>query len=265
MKTVLFPLLHLKLHINRVAFSVPGKDVYLYGLILCMAFIIGLIICLRLIRNINIKEDDFLDLVIVIVPAGIIGARLYYVLFKIDYYIKNPLDIIKTWNGGLAIYGGIIGAALALIFFCRIKNIEILEVLDVIVIGLIIGQAIGRWGNFFNVEAYGYETNVPWRMDIYSNTLNKYIGVHPTFLYESIGNFIIFFILYKSFKSRKFHGFIASLYLILYGILRFFIEGLRADSLYFLNIKISQAVSLIFVIIGFLYIYLDKYRQKRLK
>ena len=188
-----------------------------------------------------------MDLSIYVIPISIIGARIYYIIFSFDEFGWNFLKIINIRTGGLAIYGGIIAGALTVILFSKKRNIKILDVLDRIAPYLALGQGLGRWGNFFNVEAYGSETTRPWRMGIY--TAGKYTEVHPTFLYESIANFMIFCVLMTIRKKRKFSGQIVYLYLIMYSFIRFFIEGLRIDSLMFYGFRISQALSMIVFVI----------------
>lgn len=207
-----------------------------------------LILCKKDSGKYNIKFETILDLSIYVIPISFISARLYYVIFNLDVYLLNPLDILNFRSGGLAIYGGIIGGVIATIVFCKKRKINILDILDYIAPFLPLAQSIGRWGNFINIEAYGTETMLPWRMGIYESSIYK--EVHPTFLYESIGTILIFLILYLRRNKRAFKGEIVCVYLILYSFVRFFVEGLRIDSLMFFNIRISQALSLlIFVVI----------------
>ena len=195
----------------------------------------------------NIKFSEILDLLIYLIPISLISARLYYIVFNLEYYILNPSQILNTRNGGMAIYGGIIGGAITCFVFCKKRKINILDLIDYIVPGLVLGQAIGRWGNFINVEAYGTQTNLPWRMGIVE--VGKYIEVHPTFLYESLACFAIFIILLIIKNKRRFKGQIACVYLILYSLERTFVEGLRTDSLMLGNIRVSQMLSIIIFII----------------
>ena len=202
----------------------------------------------------NIKFEDVIELLLFILPIGVICARLYFVIFKFDYYIANPAEIFNIRNGGLAIYGGIIGAIITLIVYCKKKKIKILDMLDLLAPYLALGQAIGRWGNFFNMEAHGTLTNNIFRMGIIEN--GKYIQVHPTFLYESICTLIIFIILYIIRNKRKFSGEIIFTYLTLYGIIRAIIENLRTDSLMFGSFRISQILSIVLsIVFGILLIY----------
>lgn len=253
MSEITFPGINLELEISRVAFTVFGIKIYWYAIIMILAMIIGILLFKKRDGLYNIKFSDLIDLLIFLIPISIISARIYYVLFNLDYYLANPSQIINIRNGGLAIYGGIIGGAITCIVFCKKRKIDLIDLFDFIAPALILGQAIGRWGNFVNVEAYGAETTLPWRMGIVE--AGKYIEVHPTFLYESIANFIIFFIIVNLKEKRKFKGQVACTYFILYSFVRFFIEGLRTDSLMLGSIRISQALSLvIFIIFTIIYI-----------
>lgn len=182
-----------------------------------------------------------------VLPISIICARIYFIIFKLDYFIANPSEIFNIRNGGLAIYGGIIGAIVTIIVFCKKKKIKVLDVLDYIAPYLALGQAIGRWGNFFNGEAHGTQTQSFFRMGITEN--GNYIQVHPTFLYESVCTFIIFIILYKLRNKRKYEGQLTYIYFFLYGIARTIIEGFRTDSLMLGSFRISQILSIVLTII----------------
>lgn len=247
MYIVNFEGLGIYLKINKVAISLFGINIYWYAIFIVIAFILGILLCKKDDGKYNIKFDDVLELLLFVIPISIISARLYFILFKLDYYIQNPNEILGIRNGGLAIYGGIIGAILTIVLFCKKKNINILDMCDYIVTYLPLGQAIGRWGNFFNSEAHGIETNSLFRMGIMEN--GNYIQVHPTFLYESICTFIIFVILFAKKDKRKYTGQLTYIYFFLYGIIRAFIEGLRTDSLMLGNFKISQILSIILSIV----------------
>ena len=258
MNTINFEGLGLNLQLNKVAISLFGIDIYWYAIFIVIAFIIGILLCKKDDGKYNIKFDDVLELLLFVIPISIVFARIYFILFKLDYYIQNPGEIFDIRNGGLAIYGGIIGAILTLILFCKKKKINILDMCDYIVPFLPLGQAIGRWGNFFNGEAHGIETNSIFRMGIMEN--GTYIQVHPTFLYESICTFLIFIFLFVKRNKRNYQGELTYTYFFLYGIVRAFIEGLRTDSLMLENKRISQMLSIILSIIcGSILIY------KRLK
>ena len=237
--------------ISRVAFSFMGVDVYWYAILITLAIAIGFLLAKFNDGKYNIKYDDILDLSLVMIPIAIICARIYYVLFNLNYYLSNPSEILDFRNGGIAIYGALIGGIFTIIVFCKKKKINILNLLDYIAPIIPLGQAIGRWGNYINIEAYGSETNLPLKMEIIEDGIIKY--VHPTFLYESVGNFILFILLLRISKNRNFSGQIVSLYLIGYSFIRFFIEGLRTDSLMLGNIRISQLVSVIMFIVAIIF------------
>ncbi|OUQ25238.1 prolipoprotein diacylglyceryl transferase [Flavonifractor sp. An135] len=249
-KVVTFPGLGLEFHVKSVAFSIFGWPIHWYGIIIAVGFLLAVAYCTRVSKRFGIKEDDVLDLLFYAVPLSIIGARLYYVIFYLDLYRRDDgsLDfgaMVRIWDGGLAIYGGVIAAALTLLVFCKVKKLPFLAFADVGVYGLLIGQAVGRWGNFVNVEAYGGETTLPWRMGIYEvvNGVSVYKEVHPTFLYESLWNVVgLILLILVARRGRKFDGQIFLGYVLWYGFGRGLIEGLRTDSLYFFStgIRVSQ-------------------------
>lgn len=183
---------------------------------------------------------------------GVIGARLYYILFKFNYYILNPSQIFNFRDGGIAIYGGIIAIVIFLLIYCKITKLKFLDLVDYLVPYFALGQSFGRWGNFFNVEAYGSATKSIFRMGIESST--GYIEVHPVFLYESICTLLIFIILSVLKRRRKFEGQIFYMYFILYGFIRIFLEGLRTDSLWIRDFRVSQILSIV-LFLGFLVVY----------
>ena len=265
MKEIIFPGLGLNLNVNSVALNIGNINIYWYAIIIVSAFIIGVLFCKKDDGKYNIKFDNILELMIILIPISIIGARFFYVVFKLDYYIQYPENILNIRDGGLAIYGGIIGATITVIIYCKKKKINILDMTDYLVPYLALGQAIGRWGNFFNTEAHGVETTSVFRMGIIEN--GRYIEVHPTFLYESICNLIIFLILYILRNKRKYKGQITYLYLALYGIVRALIEGLRTDSLMLGSFRISQVLSIVlFIIFTIIVIFKElKYKKEKNK
>ena len=259
MNTVIFPSINLELNIKRVAFSIFGIDIYWYGIIIALAIMIALLILKLQDGKFGIKFNTILDLAIYLIPISLICARIYYVLFNLQQYTNNPLKIFNLRDGGMAIYGGIIGGLITCIIFCKKRKIKILNMLDYIVPVLALGQAIGRWGNFINIEAHGTETNSIFRMGIIEN--GTYMEVHPTFLYESIITFFLAILLLNIKDSekikkdskkqliRKYPGQVTFIYLIVYSFARFFIEGIRTDSLMLFNFRISQILSMaIFVV-----------------
>ena len=235
----------MEFNINPVAFSIFGIDIMWYAILITTGIILGLYFVSKLAVVKGLDKEMPSDLLLWVLVPAILGARLYYVIFSWDYYSKNPSEIIMIRNGGLAIYGGLLTAFLITYIYSKKKKIPFLTILDIFAPGIALGQAIGRWGNFINKEAYGRATDLPWAIIIDGQK------VHPTFLYESLGDFVIFIVLYNLCKkNRNEEGTIISLYFILYGILRFFVEGLRTDSLYFLGMRVSQLVSLVLVVIG---------------
>ncbi len=245
--TVGFPGLNLTFEINRVAFTLFGREVYWYGLIIVLGLVLGTLIGLKNAKKIGLSADTIYDFLLWAIPACVIGARIYYVATSWSDYKDNPISVLYVWEGGIAIYGAIIAAIITLLIFCKTKKIPPYDMLDCCCVGLILGQAVGRWGNFVNCEAYGTVTNLPWRMSI--EEAGRILEVHPTFLYESLWNFIGFALLLFLFhRKRTFPGKVFWTYLLWYGIGRFFIEGLRTDSLYVGDFRISQIVALLSVI-----------------
>lgn len=253
---------------NPVLLDLGFMEIRWYSVLVLSAFIIGYFLVVNRCKKSNISLTFISDLSFYIIIFCILGARLYYCLFNLDYYSKNILDIFKIWEGGLAIHGGIIAGILTIYFYSRKKEISLLKLLDIFAPALVLGQAIGRWGNFFNMEAYGPETTLSTlqRLNIPQFIIDgMYIDHayhHPTFLYESIGCILIFIIIMilRNLKNIK-EGQVTSLYLIFYGIIRFLIEGLRQDSLMLFNLKIAQLVSILMIIIG-LYLFVRPYIKK---
>jgi len=230
------------------SFSFLGREIYFYGVIIACAFIVATLYCAKKSPKFGLTEDDVYDVIIWLIPFSILGARLYYVAFEWEYYAKHLNEVFAIWNGGLAIYGGIIAGILVVILVCRIKKKPPLAMIDLIVFGLLIGQAMGRWGNFMNREAFGTTTDIFCKMGLTDASGNT-VYVHPTFLYESFWNVIgfIWLTIWSSKKgNRKYDGQVILLYFVWYGIGRGWIEGLRTDSLYIGNtgIRVSQALSI---------------------
>lgn len=244
MKThVEFKNLGIDLLLNRraVEFDALGGGIYYYALIICAGFILAWLYINREEKKYS-KSDDLLNMVLFGLPAAVVSARLYYVIFSFADYKDSPLDIFKVWNGGLAIYGGVIGAALTVFIYCRVKKLSVIHYLDLLAMGLLIGQSVGRWGNFVNGEAHGALVSDGFLLGM---TVNGEGPFHPTFLYESVLNAAGFLIIRFLSKKMKTEGFCSSAYLIWYGAVRFCIEGLRTDSLYLpgTEIRVSQALS----------------------
>ena len=235
------------------SFTLFGRTFYWYGVIIAVGFILAMLYCARHCRRCGIEPDTLYDFLIWMIPLAIIGARLYYVIFQWSDYRGHPIDALKIWEGGLAIYGGVIAGLLTGIVWCRKKKIPFGAMADVCAPGLLIGQCIGRWGNFINREAFGRETTAFSRMGL---TLpgRETVYVHPTFLYESLWNFVGFLLLHFWFRrhERKFDGELILLYAVWYGIGRALIEGLRTDSLLIGNtgLRASQLVAIGSVIVA---------------
>lgn len=249
---VKFPGLSLDLLIPDVAFTILGVDIKWYAICIVLGIIVALVLCKLSKENFYIKFEQVLENTILALLAGIVGARLYYVIFNFSEYLSNPVEILNIRNGGLAIYGGLIAGGFVMYKMCKNANIDFKDYFDYIIPFVAVAQAIGRWGNFFNLEAYGSITTSFLRMGI--NTESGYMEVHPVFLYESFACLIIFFILRYLQKSRKFPGQIILSYLALYSGVRFFLEELRQDSLIFLTFKISKIISAIIFVISCFYL-----------
>ena len=252
-----FPGFGLDFDINRVAFEIFTRPIYWYAIIIASGFLLAVYYGMKRSREFGTTDDEIMEMLLFAVPCAIIFARLYYVVFNPAEYIEDPIRVLYIWEGGIAIYGAVIGAIIGALIYCKIKKITIVRFLDIGALGLMIGQSIGRWGNFVNAEAHGGETSLPWRMMI-----NGAAGVHPTFLYESLWNALGFVLLHFYSKKRKFNGEVFALYVIWYGIGRAMIEGLRTDSLYLFNtgIRVSKALAIACVVFGVVYL-IYRYRK----
>ena len=273
-----FPDLGLKFNISPTLFEFElfGAEFSIkwYGVLIAIGFLLAILYAMRRTKDFGIDPDRMIDVVLVSALFAFLGARLYYVLFSEDaaQYFANPISILYVWQGGLAIYGGVIMAFVTGIWMCRVRRVSTLGMFDVGGIGFLIGQGIGRWGNFFNQEAYGANTSLPWGMtgSIIKTGLNGAVEnqaspVHPTFLYESLWCLLGFLVLhFVSKKAYTFKGKIFAMYIMWYGTGRFVIEGLRADSLYFGQIRISQLLAAVSVLGGFVLYMLLRARHNSL-
>lgn len=237
---------------NPIAFEVFGLEVRWYGILIATAMFLGALIFLRSTKKAGYIEDDIYDIILFAFPAGIVGARLYYVAFNWQYYAGDIMKIINIRGGGMAIHGALIGGILVGYLVCRHKKLDFLDLIDRAAPLFPMGQAIGRWGNYANGEAHGGPTDLPWAIPVDGQM------VHPTFLYESIWNLGLFIFLSWYGAKKKFKGELILLYMAIYSVGRFFIEGLRTDSLMLGPIRMAQFISLIFigialVILGFMY------------
>ncbi len=259
------------LEFSRVAFSLFGIDVYWYGIIITTGIMLCLYLAYRHAPKYGIDQEFLLDNFIMIIIASLLGARAYYVMFSWDQFKGDFMKIIDFRQGGMAFYGGVIGAVIAILVIHAIKKKPALKFIDFCAVYLPLGQAIGRWGNFVNQEAFGVNTDLPWGM-ISNGTkayleMNPQLGqnpalpVHPTFFYEFLGNMILFVVLILYRRKNKHNGDLLATYLIGYGIIRYVVEGLRTDSLYVgqTTVRVSQLLSLFMVVGGigiFVYHYL---------
>lgn len=255
MGEIRFPHLGLEFNVGK-SFNVFGLEIAFYGIIIALGIIIAVAVCIYDVKKKGQSTDLYMDYALFGMLGAIVGARLYYVIFEWDYYGKHPAEIFNLRAGGLAIYGGIIGATLVLLLFCKIKKAKPLQMLDTIVIGLLIGQIVGRWGNFFNREAYGGFTDCLFAMQIPVNDASVvnsdmivnvngsyYVQVHPTFLYESFFNLLLLIVIFIFRDKKKFEGENLCRYLCGYGLIRFFIEGMRTDQLQIKGVAVSQVLS----------------------
>ena len=223
--------------------SLGPMTIHFYGMIIAAGLMLAVIYCCKRSAQFGLKEDDVLDGVLWVTPFAIVCARIYYCAFSWHEYAADPISVLYIWNGGIAIYGGVLGAIVGMAVFCKIKKIKLTTVLDLVLLGFLIGQSIGRWGNFFNREAFGAPTESFFRMGLFNTLTQNWEYYHPTFLYESLWNAAGFVLLHFLSKKRKFDGQIALGYAAWYGLGRAFIEGLRMDSLYWGPFRVSQVLA----------------------
>ena len=257
---------------NPILLSFGPIQIHWYSFFIALGLLIGGYMVLKETKKHGILEDNMIDFFFVLLPISFVGARLYFVVFHLDYYLTYPIDIIKVWEGGLAIHGGIIVGLLTAFIFCKKKNLNFLQIVDIAVPGVILAQSFGRWGNFFNGEAHGAVTTLETlrSLKIPEFIINGMkiddVYYYPTFYFESIWciiGFIIMVILRKNKKIKT--GFITGFYFIWYGIGRFFIESSRTDSLMLFNIKVAQLVSIIGIIVGIIFIIYSFKSKKDIK
>lgn len=279
--TIRFPHLGLTLNPGK-SFTVFGIEIAYYGVIIALGMLAGALVAYREAKKTGQKVDDYIDFTLYTLIAAIIGARIYYVIFEWDYYSTHPLEIFNLRAGGLAIYGGVIASALTLFIFTKVKKLKFWLMADTAVQGLIIGQIIGRWGNFFNREAFGGYTDSLFAMQLpvseakgitqelieHLVTIDgvSYVQVHPTFLYEGTWNLLLFIgiCLYK--RHKKFDGEIFAIYLMGYGVGRFIIEGLRTDQLVIKalgGIAASQVLSIILIVLAVAFVIYNRVQLKK--
>ncbi len=262
--TISFPSLGLELDPPR-GFQLGSFTVHFYGVIIALGLVLAVLYGLKRSKEFGIRQDDILDGVLWIVPFSVICARAYYCAFAWDEFRNDPISVLYIRNGGLAIYGSVLGAALGTLIHCKVKKIRLPAVLDIVSLGFLIGQSLGRWGNFFNREAFGAPTDSLLRMGLFNTYTQEFEYYHPTFLYESLWNAAGFLLLHFLLKKRKYDGQLALGYVAWYGLGRAFIEGLRMDSLYWGSLRVSQvlaAASCILAVAALIVLQLRRYGKK---
>ena len=234
------------------AFSIGSLTVHMYGIVIGLGLLLAALYAMRRSKQFGLTEDHILDGVLWVMPFAVICARAYYCIFQWELYAGDPISVLYIWKGGIAIYGGVLGAVAGIIVFCRIKKLSLGAALDLVSLGFLIGQSIGRWGNFFNREAFGAETDSFLRMGLLDSFTGTVTYHHPTFLYESVWNALGFVILHFLSKKREYDGQIALGYVVWYGLGRAFIEGLRTDSLYIpgTELRVSQVLAAVSCLIA---------------
>ncbi len=261
MQNISFPGLGIDIAINNIAISLGNIKIHWYAIIIMAGAILAILMCEKEAKRLGEKGDIIYDMVIWGFIPTVVGARLYYVLFSLADFKSDPLSIFYIWQGGIAIYGGVIAAVITCIIYCRKKKLNTLKMLDIVFLGFLVGQIIGRWGNFVNGEVYGVETSLPWRMSV-----NGAAPSHPLFLYESLWNTAIFCYIWFTRKSKGFNGRTVTIYMIFYGIGRFWMEGLRQSTfiLKLGNLAISQLVSILIIVAGIIlyFRFLKKHREE---
>ncbi len=237
-----FPFLGLEINPPRgIPFDEPR--VYFYGIIIALGLILAVVYACRRSKQFGLTEDNIIDGVLWVTPFAIICARIYYCVFSWQEFASDPVSVLYIWKGGIAIYGGVLGAIVGIVVFSKIKKLNVFAVLDLVLLGFLIGQSVGRWGNFFNREAFGAATDSFFRMGLFNTKTNAFEYYHPTFLYESLWNLAGFVLLHFLSKKRKYDGQIALGYAAWYGLGRAWIEGLRMDSLYWGPFRVSQILA----------------------
>ena len=237
--TISFPGLGLEFNPARMLELGPLK-IHFYGVIIALGLVLAVLYGWKRAKPLGFDQDKMTDGVLWIVPLAVFCARLYYCVFKWEEYADNPISILYIWNGGLAIYGGVLGAIVGVAIYCKVNKVNLPALLDLVALGFLIGQMVGRWGNFFNREAFGGETDWFLRMGLFNTYTQKWEYHHPTFFYESLWNFIGFIVLHFASKRKQYDGQIALGYAAWYGFGRMLIEGLRTDSLYWGPFRVSQ-------------------------
>ena len=255
-----FPSLGISVNPPR-SISLGPLNIYFYGIIIACGLVLAVLYCMNRSKEFGIKEDDILDGVLWVTPFSICCARAYYCIFAWHEYAADPISVLYIWNGGLAIYGGVIGALIGVSVLCKLKKIKLPAMLDLVLLGFLIGQSIGRWGNFMNREAFGAPTYSFLRMGLYNTLTGQTEYYHPTFLYESVWNLCGFVLLHFLSKRRKYDGQIALCYAAWYGLGRCIIEGLRMDSLYWGSFRVSQVLAGISCVVAVIVLIWQHFRE----
>ena len=247
--SISFPWLGLEVNPGR-NFALGPLTINFYGLVIACGLLLAAWYGMKRAKTFGFTEDDILDGVLWVTPFAILCARAYYCIFSWESYADNPISLLYIWEGGLAIYGGVLGAAIGVTVLCLVKKLKLPALLDLVALGFLIGQSIGRWGNFFNREAFGAATESFFRMGLLNIYTEEFEYYHPTFLYESVWNAVGFVLLHFLSKRRKYDGQIALGYVAWYGLGRAFIEGLRVDSLYWGSFRVSQLLAAVSCLIA---------------
>ena len=246
-------------------FTVGPLTIHLYGVVIAFGLLLAGVYCCRRSKYVGLTDDDILDGILWITPFAVICARIYYCVFSWRDYAADPISVLYIWNGGLAIYGAVIGAVIGVAVYCKIKKCSLPALLDLVVMGFLIGQIIGRWGNFFNREAFGAPTQAFSRMGLFNTVTGQWEFYHPTFLYESLWNLCGFLILHFLYPKRAYDGQIALGYAAWYGLGRAMIEGLRMDSLYWGSFRVSQVLAIVTCVAASAMLVWNHFRMKRQK
>ena len=279
---IAFPNLNIYLHDVPRGFTVFGFFIALYGVVIALGMLLGVFVAVHDRKSRGLPEEPVWDVSLIGIPCGIIGARIYYIIFAWDFYKDDPVRIFNIRQGGLAIYGGVIGAFISIFIYCRIKKVGFLELWDSIALGFLVGQALGRWGNFFNREVFGGYTDNIFAMRLPIDAVRprdispalagtigageNFIQVHPTFLYESMWNLMLLILLYLYRKHKRFSGEIFCLYIAGYGIGRFWIESIRTDQLYITGTQIPVSMVMACIMVAaaaVMEVYFRKKSQKQ--
>ncbi|MBS3994358.1 MAG: prolipoprotein diacylglyceryl transferase [Alkaliphilus sp.] len=239
---------------NPVAFEIFGLDIRWYGILISVGILLGAFLAMKRATKEGVNDESITDIILIAIPSAIIGSRIYYVIFNWQYYSENISHIMNFREGGLAFHGGVIAGALSGYLYCRYKKLNFWKMADICAPSIVLGQVIGRWGNYINQEAFGRPTNLPWGI------LIDGVKVHPTFLYESMANLVVFFFLLWFDRKKSYNGQLFLLYSIFYSIIRFLNEGLRTDSLMLGNFRVAQLISIVIIVFS---IIMMKYLEKR--